>query len=112
MLGRIRPPARAEMEKHTREWREREQALESAKEMIQFQGDYVQMLAGETDYPDFDVEGMNRTFVSWKNDKGEDIMGYRNKSYPSLITGDASPPHHTPWLKAMDDSMESYLKSA
>ncbi|MGI9296628.1 MAG: NAD(P)-binding domain-containing protein [Gammaproteobacteria bacterium] len=109
MLGRVRPPAPAQMASHTREWRAREQSLESAKEMIKFQGDYVQMLADETDYPDFDVEGMNRTFVSWKNDKAENIMGFRDKSYPSLITGEASPPHHTAWLEAMDDSMESYL---
>jgi trimethylamine monooxygenase len=26
------------------------------------------------------------------------------------MTGNMSPSHHTPWLKAMDDSLEAYLK--
>ncbi|CNL02628.1 Uncharacterised protein [Mycobacterium tuberculosis] len=36
-------------------------------------------------------------------------MGYRDKSYRSLMTGTQSPPHHTPWLLALDDSMAAYL---
>jgi trimethylamine monooxygenase len=28
-----------------------------------------------------------------------------------LITGNMQPVHHTPWLEAMDDSMESYLEN-
>jgi trimethylamine monooxygenase len=27
------------------------------------------------------------------------------------MTGNMSPKHHTPWLTAMDDSLESYLKT-
>lgn len=109
MLGRISPPDAAAMRAHTKQWREREDRLESAKEMIKFQGDYVQMLLDETDYPNFDVEGTNRTFVDWKNNKAEDIMNYRDKSHASLMTGTRSPSHHTPWLSAMDDSMSAYL---
>jgi len=26
------------------------------------------------------------------------------------MTGSESPPHHTPWIDALDDSMEAYLK--
>ena len=111
ILERIRLPKTNDMQKHTQQWHEREKTLDSAKAMIKFQGDYVQMLIDETDYPSFDVEGVNRTFVNWKNDKVEDIMNYRDKSYPSLMTGTASPPHHTAWLAAMDDSMETYLKT-
>jgi len=25
------------------------------------------------------------------------------------MTGTQSPPHHTPWLKALDDSLDTYL---
>jgi trimethylamine monooxygenase len=28
------------------------------------------------------------------------------------MTGKMSPTHHTPWLKAMDDSLESYLNES
>ena len=69
----------------------------------------AQELLDATDYPSFDIEGVNRTFLEWKHDKHDDIMGYRNKSYRSLMTGTQSPPHHTPWLSALDDSMDAYL---
>jgi trimethylamine monooxygenase len=39
-------------------------------------------------------------------------MGFRDNAYRSIMTGKMSPKHHTPWLKAMDDSMESYLKES
>ena len=44
-------------------------------------------------------------------DKMDDIMGFRNNSYASLMTGTMSPKHHTPWKDELDDSMEAYLKN-
>ena len=67
------------------------------------------MLIDETDYPNFDIEGVNRTFMDWKHNKKDGIMTFRDKSHASLMTGTQSPPHHTPWLEALDDSLESYL---
>ena len=62
-----------------------------------------------TDYPPFDVEGVAKTFKQWEHDKEADILGYRNKSYRSTLTGTVAPPHHTPWMEAMDDSLEAFL---
>jgi trimethylamine monooxygenase len=90
-------------------WRAREDALETSKEMITFQGNFTLQLIEATDYPTFDIEGVNNTFLEWKVHKHDDIMGFRNFSYRSLITGTQSPPHHTPWLEALDDSLETYL---
>ena len=92
-------------------WRKREEKLENAEQMIWFQGDYVKELIDATDYPSFDVEGVNKTFLEWEHDKMHDIMAYRNKSYHSLMTGTMSPAHHTPWKDELDDTMEAYLKS-
>ena len=39
-------------------------------------------------------------------------MGFRDNAYKSIMTGKLSPKHHTPWLKAMDDSLESYLNES
>jgi trimethylamine monooxygenase len=47
--------------------------------------------------------------MEWEHHKHDDIMGFRNNAYRSLMTGNMQPAHHTPWLEAMDDSMESYL---
>lgn len=109
ILGRISLPSRDRMSRHSQGWRDREATLENDEQMIWFQGDYVKELLAETDYPDFDVEGINRTFMEWENHKHGDIMGYRNHSYRSLMTGNMQPVHHTPWLEAMDDSIESFL---
>ena len=110
ILGRIELPSFEEMQSHTKELHERETAQDDAAYAIDFQGEYTQMLIDETDYPDFDIKGVNRTFMDWKHNKKDDIMGFRDKSHASLMTGTQSPPHHTPWLKALDDSLEAYLK--
>lgn len=110
ILGRIALPSLAEMQANSAIWRAREEKLENAEQMIWFQGDYVKDLIGQTDYPSFDIETVNKTFMEWEHHKMEDIMGFRNNAYRSIMTGKMSPVHHTPWLTAMDDSMESYLK--
>ncbi|MGE4648570.1 MAG: NAD(P)/FAD-dependent oxidoreductase [Arenicellales bacterium] len=112
ILGRITLPGQEEMTRHSQAWRAREEKLEDDEQMIWFQGDYVQELINETDYPSFDVEGVNKTFMKWEHHKHEDIMTFRNNAYRSLMTGTMQPAHHTPWLEAMDDSMESYLASS
>jgi trimethylamine monooxygenase len=110
IMGRIKLPSKDRMRKHSKAWRRREMKLADAQQMIWFQGDYVKDLIALTDYPSFDTEGVNRTFMAWEHHKSADIMGYRDNAYHSLMTGNLSPAHHTPWVKAMDDSMASYLK--
>ena len=112
VMGRIPLPSREQMTRHSHAWRQREETLADDEQMIWFQGDYVQELIDATDYPSFDVEGVNRTFMEWEHHKHEDIMGFRNHSYRSLMTGTMSPAHHTPWLDALDDSLDAYLADA
>jgi trimethylamine monooxygenase len=110
ILGRVELPSFDLMQKHTKEWHELELADPSVAYAYKFQGDYIQMLVDETDYPNFDIEGMRLTFLDWKNNKKENIMTFRDKSHKSLMTGTQSPAHHTPWLEALDDSLEAYLR--
>jgi trimethylamine monooxygenase len=79
--------------------------------MIRFQGAYVQSLINQTDYPSFDIEAVNLVFLEWEGHKHEDIMGFRDNCYRSVMTGNMSPKHHTKWSEAMDDSMECYLQT-
>ena len=109
ILGRIPLPSLDEMREHGQAWRAREEKLADDEQMIRFQGDYVQELIDATDYPNFDVQGTNAIFMEWEHHKHEDIMCFRNNAYRSLMTGNLQPLHHTPWLEAMDDSMESYI---
>jgi len=112
ILGKIDlPGSKAEMTKDSMAWRAREEKLAGPEDQIVFQGDYVQELIDATDYPSFDIDGVNKTFFEWEHHKEEDIMGFRNNAYRSLMTGNMSPKHHTPWIDAMDDSLESYLQT-
>lgn len=90
-------------------WQTREKATASVEEDIDFQGAYVRDLVTRTDYPEFDIEGMAELFKMWKHDKQEDILGYRNRSYRSTMTGTMAPSHHTPWIQALDDSLDAFL---
>lgn len=103
------PETVEEMSANSMAWRERELTLETAEEMFTFQGDYILELIEATDYPTFDIDGVRETFLEWKHHKKENIMTFRDHSYRSLMTGTMSPPHHTPWLDALDDSLEAYL---
>ena len=73
------------------------------------EGWFVRSWLELTDYPTFDIETVNQTFMEWEHHKAENIMGFRDNAYRSIMTGEMSPVHHTPWLEAMDDSMASYL---
>ena len=110
ILGKISLPPKEDMKKNSKKWRNREEKLENDEDMIWFQGDYTKELMEATDYPSFDVEAVNKTFMEWEHHKHEDIMGFRNNSYKSIMTGTMSPNHHTSWLEELDDSMEAYLK--
>jgi len=110
IMGRIELPSKEDMQKDSAVWEAREQKLETDEDMIWFQGDYTKDLIDVTDYPDFDIEAVNKTFMKWEHHKHENIMTFRNNSYPSLMTGNKQPVHHTPWMEEMDDSMAAYLK--
>ncbi|MGB5558263.1 MAG: NAD(P)/FAD-dependent oxidoreductase [Paracoccaceae bacterium] len=112
IMGRIAlPDSKEEMVADVNARIAAEDAGEDGYDAIRYQGEYVKELIAETDYPSFDVDGANEAFFQWKKHKSQDIMGFRNQSYKSVITGTMAPAHHTPWKDALDDSMESYLRN-
>ena len=60
----------------------------------------------------FDIEEVVQLFLEWEHNKHHDIMGFRNYPHRSVMTGTMAPVHHTPWLQALDDSMECYLNTS
>lgn len=109
VLGRVKLPDAAERIADDESWRDLEMKLESPADDIVFQGNYVKMLLDATDYPKFDVDGVNEAFFVWEHHKEEDIMTYRDKSHVSLVDGTVAAIHHTPWVEALDDSMKCYM---
>src|SRR5690606_32484433 len=66
LLGRIALPDQAAMQRDSQAWRDREETLDTDESMIVFQGDYVRTLIDQTDYPSFDIDGVNKTFFMWE----------------------------------------------
>ena len=111
VLGRIGVPDREARAADVAEREAKEDAIEDDYGAIRYQGDYVRELIADTDYPSFDVDGADEAFFQWKKNKKLGIMTYRDNGHRSVITGSDAPVHHTRWVEAMDDSMESYLRS-
>ncbi len=111
MLGKIAVPDKKTMQADVKAREDAEDALEDDYACIRYQGAYTGELIAETDYPTFDIDASNEAFFQWKKHKKEDIMAFRDNGYVSPMTGKKAPPHHTPWVDALDDSLESYLQT-
>ena len=112
ILGRIAVPStEAERLADVTAREAAEDAITDPYGPIKYQGAYVQELIDLTDYPSFDIPGSDAAFVAWKKHKVKGIMTFRDNAYRSVMTGTMAPLHHTPWKDALEDSMESYLRS-
>ncbi|MGO2139038.1 MAG: NAD(P)-binding domain-containing protein [Leucobacter sp.] len=110
ILGTAEMPSKSEREQSMTAWQQRYRSTPTnGADQIRFQADYVRDLMSETDYPTFDIDEVANIFVDWKNHKRQDIMGYRDYCYRSVMTGTIATKHHTPWIEELDDSLERYL---
>ena len=109
IMGRAELPSAEARQQHMTEWLDRLAALETAEDEIKFQGAYIRDLIEQTDYPMFDIDEVNDTFIAWVRSKEDNILEYRDKVYRSVMTGTMAEKHHTPWLRELDDSLERYL---
>ena len=110
IMGSLKVPDRFAMLADISDRVAREEAGEGDHDAICYQGDYVRELIAETDYPMFDVEGACRTFKSYKMHKKQNIMGFRDNGYKSIITGTPASIRHIKWVDELDDSLEWYLR--
>jgi len=102
-------PDKETMEADWAKWVARNRALKNADEEIDFQTDYVLDIARDcgADFPwNLDVGDM---FKEWHHHKDEDILTYRDKSFASKFTGTQSPIHHTNFMYALDDSLDTFM---
>ena len=109
ILGRISLPSFSVRSDDMKKWDDRENSLDDAYAMIDYQADYIRNLMEDTDYPKFDIELTQKEFKTWKKAKEASIIGYRDKSHTSAVTGNLSPIHHTKWWDAIDDKMKTFL---
>lgn len=109
MVGKILLPSETDRAADAASWLDRQDALTDHDAESDFQTEYVRELINATDYPEFDLDSVNSLFKDWMRHKSEDIVGYRDQTYKSVITGTMAALHHTRWINAMDDSLDRYL---
>ena len=61
--------------------RAKELTLDGDEENFTYQGDYIKELIAETDYPNFDIAGVNKQFLEWEHNKHNNIMTFRDCSH-------------------------------
>ncbi|GAA1124687.1 NAD(P)/FAD-dependent oxidoreductase [Arthrobacter flavus] len=109
ILGLIPVPTAAERLDDMQTWLARQNTIDSHFDDVDFQTDYLRELIAATDYPAFDLDRVADLFKQWLKDKENNILGYRDDTHTSVMTGTEASPHHTPWLRAMDDSLDRFL---
>lgn len=114
IMGKVQLPPKGELDAELAAWQAKEDAMNADEnstyvEQIEFQADYVSSLIEATDYPHLDTKGVNEQFFEWEHNKHENVMTFRDHPHRSVLTGNMATVHHTPWLKALDDSMTCYL---
>ena len=91
ILGDIDLPSSGERETSWRNWVARNTGLADCHEEINFQTDFVMDLARDCgkDYP-YNVD-TGEMFHQWEGHKHQDILTYRDQSFPSKYTGKTNP---------------------
>ncbi|MEO7317284.1 MAG: NAD(P)/FAD-dependent oxidoreductase [Ginsengibacter sp.] len=112
MMGKYLLPPKKNRIKDINFWLAKYGSTETALDHVDFQSDYIKDLISLSDYPEFNVDKVGEMFKEWLIDKETNILTYRDKTFPSVITGSLATEHHTEWMDEMDDSKERYLMEA
>lgn len=112
MMERLELPSEGERRVDIDTWLDRNSKLQSSFDDVDFQTDYIKDLLSFTDYPHFNLDKIAAMFKEWLQDKEENILTYRDKTYQSVVTGTIAEAHHTDWMDELDDSKERYLYGA
>ena len=109
LIGEIGLPDHEAMDKAWRPWVFRNQQLKDSHQAIDFQTDFVLDIVKDCgkDFPyNLDVGDI---FRAWAQHKDEDVLTYRDQSFPSKFTGTPSPIHMRNFMEALDDTLETFM---
>ncbi len=112
MMDNLEIPSEPERRIDMDKWLKANEEAVTGPEHVDFQSDYIKDLLSMSDYPDFSVDKVAAMFKEWLEDKEENILTYRDKTYQSVVTGTMAAEHHTEWMEELDDSKERYLYAA
>ncbi|KXJ25602.1 Flavin-containing monooxygenase FMO GS-OX-like 9 [Exaiptasia diaphana] len=107
IVGDREVPDKKTMEADVDKWTLRLNKIDDMNGIIDFQTDYVKSLAEEVNYGyDVDCADMIKYRLGYTVDHP---LTYRDTCYVSKYSGVESIKHHTSFMEAFDDSMETFL---
>jgi len=109
MMGRFKLPSKKKRKEDIHKWLDCHDAIKDSLDSVDFQTDYIKDLIVLSDYPEFNLDKVGEMFKEWLQDKDDNILTYRDKTYTSVVTGTQAEEHHTDWMDELDDSKERYL---
>jgi len=107
IMGEIGLPAHEDMAADAKAWLQIEETCDDCFAQIRFQGEYMKDLCKENKYP-YNLDA-TEIFNEWEGHKFKNILTYRDQSFASLHTGTQSPIHHSNFMYALDDSLETFM---
>jgi len=112
LMGKNKLPSKEDQEAWHAKWLARQSAFTGVKDAIQCQGDYITELMNECSYPKkWDTQKTTNNFFKWIEDKVENVMTFRDKTFVSANTGVESTRTKTPWFQNHENSEENYLNN-
>lgn len=113
ITGKITLPSTDDQKAWIDKWSERESNFTGYPDMVNCQGDYIKEVMDEgVSYPKkWDVDRTNANFMKWMNDKVENIMEFRNKTFVSAVTDVESLVPKVKWFDNHESSVESFLSN-
>jgi len=110
ILGKISlPSTKDEMQCDIDLWKIKEKSVRTVSDYASFHKEYLRELIAATNYPHFDIDQMANMFLECMEARYENTLTYREKPYPSVLTGTMGKQHHLPWLNEMDDRLENFI---
>ena len=91
-------------------WQEKLAKLTTRHAIIDFVRDYFADVAKQAEYTSVEIiHKMAVSWHEWETNRCENYATFRDQQHRSAFTGALSPLHHTPYMEAYDDSMETFL---
>ena len=107
-MGQLKdePQSEADMRKNIAKWRQENAKLSGHHAKNDFQTAFIADLCMSSGYDSRITKGGD-LLRRWLDDKKDDIMTFRDKSFTSIFTPNPSPAR-TPWFESFDDSITGF----
>ena len=111
ILGKVQiPMTKEELVQDIKRWQEKLACLTTRHATIDYVRDYIADVAKDAEYTSVEnIHKMAEYFHQWETDRCENYATFRDHQFRSVFSGTLAPLHHTPYMDAYDDTMETFV---